>query len=159
MGQICKTNDFSCITSPFYAIQQANTKGTTTYAVSLLFLSFSPLSLLLHFIIIYANSFFFCIKKQGCSVYGGDTSGFEEAITNAKLADYVLLFLGIDTGGTLPLLSLVSLSSTCTPSSLPFTSHTPHSFIYTKKWKERRMIEPTPLSRATNSNSQQRSSH
>jgi len=33
----------------------------------------------------------------GCEINSTDTSGFEQAITNAKLADYVLLFIGIDT--------------------------------------------------------------
>jgi beta-D-xylosidase 4 len=68
LGQICPggQNDFSCVVSPFLAIQQANTGGTTTYAM-------------------------------GCAINSADTSGFEEAITNAKLADHVLLFVGIDT--------------------------------------------------------------
>ena len=34
--------------------------------------------------------------QLGCAVNSTDTSGFEQAITNAKLSDVVLLFLGID---------------------------------------------------------------
>jgi len=68
LGQICpdSQSDFSCVTSPYLAIKQANKGGTTTYSM-------------------------------GCAINSGDTSGFEQAITNAKLADYILLFLGIDT--------------------------------------------------------------
>eukprot|EP00005_Dracoamoeba_jomungandri_P001204 CAMPEP_0174250708 /NCGR_PEP_ID=MMETSP0439-20130205/795_1 /TAXON_ID=0 /ORGANISM="Stereomyxa ramosa, Strain Chinc5" /LENGTH=619 /DNA_ID=CAMNT_0015330847 /DNA_START=27 /DNA_END=1882 /DNA_ORIENTATION=+ len=67
-GQICMSSrsDFSCVVSPFLAIQKSNSGGKTVYA-------------------------------QGCEVDSNSTSGFQEAITAAKDADYVVMILGTNT--------------------------------------------------------------